>query len=68
MSDPRSVLDAVGAEAARGFTSTEEAFAGRGLSRLHAAPLGDHLGGIDHAEHADPHPAPPDADLPRGGG
>ena len=38
------------------------------LSRLHAAPLGDHLGGIDHVEHAEPHPAPPDADLPRGGG
>ena len=31
------LLDAVGPDAARGFTSTEEAFAGRGLSRLHAA-------------------------------
>ena len=31
------LLDAVGPDAARGFASTEEAFAGRGLSRLHAA-------------------------------
>ncbi|MFC3630285.1 glucokinase [Paracoccus angustae] len=34
------LLDAVGPDAARGFTSTEEAFAGRGLSRLHAALTG----------------------------
>ncbi|MFC3170113.1 glucokinase [Paracoccus fontiphilus] len=31
------LLDAVGPEAIKGFTSTEETFAGRGLSRLHAA-------------------------------
>lgn len=34
------LLDAVGPEAARGFDSTEEAFSGRGLSRLHAALTG----------------------------
>lgn len=34
------LLDAVGPEATRGFISTEEAFAGRGLSRLHAALTG----------------------------
>lgn len=31
------LLEAVGPEAMKGFSSTEEAFAGRGLSRLHAA-------------------------------
>ncbi|MGN7867344.1 Glucokinase [Paracoccus haematequi] len=34
------LLDAVGPEAVKGFISTEEAFAGRGLSRLHAALTG----------------------------
>lgn len=34
------LLEAVGAEAMAGFHSTEEAFAGRGLSRLHAALTG----------------------------
>lgn len=34
------LLEAVGPEAIRGFVSTEEAFAGRGLSRLHAALTG----------------------------
>ncbi|GGF62255.1 glucokinase [Paracoccus acridae] len=34
------LLDAVGPEAMAGFISTEEAFAGRGLSRLHAALTG----------------------------
>lgn len=32
--------DLVGPDAARGFTSTEETFAGRGLSRFHAARTG----------------------------
>lgn len=34
------LVDRVGADAAAGFFSTEEAFAGRGLSRLHAAMTG----------------------------
>ena len=34
------LLDAVGPDAIKGFVSTEEAFAGRGLSRLHAALTG----------------------------
>ncbi|WP_410219515.1 glucokinase, partial [Paracoccus sp. (in: a-proteobacteria)] len=34
------LIDRVGADAARGFFSTEETFAGRGLSRLHAAMTG----------------------------
>ena len=34
------LLEAVGPEAIKGFISTEEAFAGRGLSRLHAALTG----------------------------
>ncbi|MBW7055354.1 glucokinase [Paracoccus bogoriensis] len=34
------LIDRVGAEAAAGFFSTEETFAGRGLSRLHAAMTG----------------------------
>lgn len=34
------LLDAVGPEPAKGFVSTEHAFAGRGLSRLHAALTG----------------------------
>lgn len=34
------LIDLVGPEAARGFTSTEETFAGRGLSRFHAARIG----------------------------
>lgn len=34
------LVEMVGAEAARGFTSTEETFAGRGLSRFHAARTG----------------------------
>lgn len=34
------LLDAVGPAAIKGFTSTEETFAGRGLSRLHAALTG----------------------------
>lgn len=34
------LVDLVGVDAARGFTSTEETFAGRGLSRLHAALTG----------------------------
>lgn len=33
----RMLIDLMGAEAAAGFTSTEETFAGRGLSHLHAA-------------------------------
>lgn len=36
----RRLVDLVGSEAARGFTSTEETFAGRGLSRFHAARIG----------------------------
>lgn len=53
---------------ARGLGADPSVALSATLSRLHAAPLGDHLGGIDHADHAEPHPAPPDADLPRGGG
>ena len=34
------LVDRVGANAAAGFFSTEETFAGRGLSRLHAAMTG----------------------------
>lgn len=36
----RQLVALVGAEAAEGFFSTEETFAGRGLSRLHAARTG----------------------------
>ncbi|MGZ3215021.1 glucokinase [Paracoccus sp. T5] len=46
------LIDRVGADAARGFFSTEETFAGRGLSRLHAAMTGTHPVRSEDIAHA----------------